>query len=74
MLFRSQCRSCESLCPKSAITVDDTVPMDQFMGREAVLFSMENPTWQANKPDSMYNKIHSNLGEDLEMCMVYSRR
>lgn len=64
-----QCRSCESLCPKGAITVDDTVPMDQFMGREAVLFSMEKPTWQANKPDSMYNKIHSILGEDLEMCM-----
>ena len=39
------------------------------MGREAVLFSMEKPTWQANKPDSMYNKIHSILGEDLEMCM-----
>lgn len=64
-----QCRSCESLCPKGAITVDDTVPMDQFMGREAVLFSMEKPTWQANRPDSMYNKIHSILGEDLEMCM-----
>lgn len=64
-----QCRSCESLCPKGAITVDDTVPMDQFMGREAVLFSMEKPTWQANKPDSMYNKTHSILGEDLEMCM-----
>lgn len=64
-----QCRSCESLCPKGAIAVDDTVPMDQFMGREAVLFSMEKPTWQANKPDSMYNKIHSVLGEDLEMCM-----
>ena len=64
-----QCKSCESLCPMGAITVDDTVPMDQFMGREAVLFSMERPTWQANKPDSMYNKIHSVLGEDLEMCM-----
>lgn len=64
-----QCKSCESLCPKGAITVDDTVPMDQFMGREAVLFSMKRPTWQANKPDSMYNKIHSILGEDLEMCM-----
>ena len=64
-----QCKSCESLCPKGAITVDDTVPMDQFMGREAVLFSMERPTWQANNPDSMYNKIHSVLGEDLEMCM-----
>lgn len=64
-----QCKSCESLCPMGAITVDDTVPMDQFMGREAVLFSMEKPTWQANKPDSMYNKIHSILGEDLEMCM-----
>lgn len=64
-----QCRSCESLCPAHAITVDDTVPMDQFMGREAVLFSMHRPTWQANKPDSMYNKIHSILGDDLEMCM-----
>ena len=64
-----QCRSCECLCPAGAITVDDTVPMDQFMGREAVLFSMEKPTWEANKPDSMYNKIHQVIGPDLEMCM-----
>lgn len=64
-----QCRSCESLCPASAITVDDTVPMRQFMGREAVLISMEKPTWEANKPDSMYNKIHQVIGPDLEMCM-----
>lgn len=64
-----QCRSCESLCPAHAITVSDTVPMDQFMGREAVLYAMEKPRWEANKPDSMYNKVHSIIGEDLEMCM-----
>lgn len=64
-----QCRSCERLCPKRAITVDDTVPMDQFMGREAVLFSMEKPMWEPNRPDSMYNKIHAVIGPDLEMCM-----
>lgn len=64
-----QCRSCECLCPQSAITVSDTVPLRQFMGREAVLYSMEKPTWEANKPDSMYNKIHQVIGPDLEMCM-----
>ena len=64
-----QCRSCERLCPQGAITVSDTVPMRQFMGREAVLYSMEKPTWEANKPDSMYNKIHQVIGPDLEMCM-----
>lgn len=64
-----QCRSCESLCPQGAITVSDTVPMRQFMGREAVLYSMGKPKWKANKPDSMYNKIHQVIGEDLEMCM-----
>lgn len=64
-----QCRSCACLCPAGAITVEDTVPMAQFMGREAVRYAMEKPTWEANRPDSMYRKIHSVIGDDLEMCM-----
>ena len=64
-----QCRSCENLCPKGAITVSDTVPAAQFMGREAVVIAMEKPAWEPNRPDSMYNKIHTVIGEDLEMRM-----
>lgn len=64
-----QCRLCERICPKQAITVSGLVPIRQFMGKEAVCFSMKRPTWTPNKPESMYNKVHSILGEDLEMCM-----
>lgn len=64
-----QCRACESICPKGAITVSNSVPTRQFIGKEAVIYAMKKPTWTPNKPDSMYNKIHTLLGEDLEMCM-----
>ncbi|HIY83943.1 MAG TPA: 4Fe-4S binding protein [Candidatus Rubneribacter avistercoris] len=64
-----QCRLCERICPKQAITVSGLVPIRQFMGKEAVCFPMKRPTWTPNKPESMYNKVHSVLGEDLEMCM-----
>lgn len=64
-----QCRACESICPKGAITVRSDVPTRQFIGQEAVVYAMPKPTWTPNKPDSMYNKIHTLLGEDLEMCM-----
>ena len=64
-----QCRLCERICPEQAITVSGLVPIRQFMGKEAVCFSMKRPTWTPNKPESMYNKVHSILGEDLEMCM-----
>ena len=49
--------------------MSDTVPAAQFMGREAVVIAMEKPAWEPNRPDSMYNKIHTVIGEDLEMCM-----
>lgn len=62
-----QCRSCESLCPQQAISVSDTVPMRQFMGKESVIFSMEQPQWQPNKPDSIFTKMHGVIGEHLEM-------
>lgn len=64
-----QCRLCERICPEQAITVSGCVPIKQFMGKEAVCFAMKRPTWTPNKPSSMYDKLHSTLGEDLEMCM-----
>lgn len=62
-----QCRLCESICPTQAITVSSTVPMEQFMGREAVVFPMERPEWKPNTPTSMYEKIHHVLGDKLPM-------
>lgn len=64
-----RCRACEQICPVGAITVSDTVPLKEFMGKQAVVYRMTPPTWQPNKPDSMYMKIHEVLGSDLEMCM-----
>ena len=64
-----QCRLCERICPEQAITVSGRVPIKQFMGKEAVCFAMKRPTWTPNKPSSMYDKLHSTLGEHLEMCM-----
>lgn len=64
-----QCRLCERICPEQAISVSRRVPIKQFMGKEAVCFAMKRPTWTPNKPSSMYDKLHSTLGEDLEMCM-----
>ena len=62
-----QCRLCESLCHSQAITVESTIPIKQFMGKEGVLYEMEKPKWEPNRPDSMFNKIHSVIGEDLQM-------
>ena len=62
-----QCRLCESLCNTGAITVESTIPIKQFMGKKGVLYEMEKPKWEPNKPDSMFNKIHSVIGEDLQM-------
>ncbi len=64
-----QCRLCESICPEQAIAVSGLVPIGQFMGKEAICCMMERPTWTPNRPTSMYDKLHSVLGEDLEMCM-----
>ena len=64
-----QCRLCERICPEQAISVSRRVPIKQFMGKEAVCFAMKRPAWTPNKPSSMYDKLHSTLGEDLEMCM-----
>lgn len=64
-----QCRLCERICPEQAIEISSLVPIRQFMGKEAVCYAMKRPSWTPNKPASMYNKVHSILGEDLEMCM-----
>lgn len=64
-----QCRLCEGICPQHAITVSGNVPIRQFLGKEAVRYGMKEPEWVPNKPTSMYDKVHSVLGPDLEMCM-----
>ena len=64
-----QCRLCERICPEQVVKVSGRVPIRQFMGKEAVCFSMKRPTWTPNKPSSMYDKVHSVIGDDLEMCM-----
>lgn len=62
-----QCRLCESICPVQAIHVNATVPMEQFMGREAVVFPMQRPEWKPNTPTSMYDKIHEVIGANVNM-------
>lgn len=64
-----QCRLCERICPEEAIAVSGRVPIRQFMGKEAVCFAMKRPSWTPNRPSSMYDKLHTTLGDDLEMCM-----
>lgn len=64
-----QCRSCEQLCPAQAITVHDSVPAAQFMGKDVVFWDMPRPTWTPNKPDSIFTKVHHVIGDDLEMTM-----
>ena len=62
-----QCRLCESLCRPQAITIESTMSIDEFMGKKGVLYEMPRPEWTPNKPDSMFNKIHHVLGDDLPM-------
>ena len=64
-----QCRLCERICPEQAIKVSGLVSIRQFMGKEAVCYAMKRPSWTPNRPASMYDKVHSMIGEDLEMCM-----
>ena len=63
-----QCRLCERICPEEAISINSTVSIEQFMGKKALYFAMKKPSWEPNRPSSMYNKIHSVIGDDLEMC------
>ena len=62
-----QCRLCERICPAQAIHISQTVPTEQFMGKQAVVFPMEKPSWKANTPTSMFEKIHSVIGKDVNM-------
>lgn len=63
-----QCRLCEHICPEEAITISSEVPAGQFMGKKALFFKMKKPSWEPNRPSSMYDKVHSVIGDDLEMC------
>lgn len=64
-----QCRLCESICPEHAIEVSGSVPVAQFMGKQAVCYAMKKPAWEPNRPASAFDKVHAMLGDDLEMCM-----
>jgi Fe-S-cluster-containing hydrogenase component 2/coenzyme F420-reducing hydrogenase delta subunit len=65
-----RCRLCEQMCPRDAITLDPCVPIDQFLGKKAVCYRMEKAQWTPNRPDSMFEKMHTVLGADREMCML----
>lgn len=62
-----QCRLCESLCRSNAISIENTMSIEEFMGKKGVLYEMPRPDWTPNKPDSMFNKIHHVLGDDLPL-------
>ena len=62
-----QCRLCESLCRAHAITIEDTIPIRQFMGQKGVLYEMPRPEWTPNTPESLFNKIHHVIGDDVNM-------
>lgn len=64
-----QCRLCERICPEEAITIGTEVPLDQFLGKKALCYAMKKPSWTPNRPSSLYDKVHSVIGDDLEMCM-----
>ena len=62
-----QCRLCESLCRQQAITIESLMSIDEFMGKKGVLYAMPRPEWTPNKPDSLFNKIHHVIGDDIPM-------
>jgi ferredoxin len=65
-----RCRLCEQICPRDAIVLDSCVPIDQFLGKKAVCYRMEKAQWTPNRPDSLFEKMHTVLGADKEMCML----
>ncbi|MDR1083220.1 MAG: 4Fe-4S binding protein [Coriobacteriales bacterium] len=65
-----RCRLCEQICPQDAITLNTSVPIEQFLGKKSVCYHMKEPQWEANRPDSMFQKMHTVLGKDKEMCML----
>ncbi len=64
-----QCRLCEGICPTGALTVSSRMSVARFVGKKALRYDMKKPDWTPNTPNSMYNKVHTVLGDDLEMCM-----
>jgi Fe-S-cluster-containing hydrogenase component 2 len=62
-----RCRLCEQICPQTAITINTSVPVEQFLDKKAVRYRMKEPRWTPNKPDSMFEKLQGMLGVDKEM-------
>lgn len=59
-----QCRLCENICPEEAISISSTVSTGQFMGKKAQAIQMKRPTWEGNRPDSMFRKVRHIIGAD----------
>ncbi len=64
-----QCRACEQVCPKDALSVHEDVPLSDILTKKEIHLPMEKPSWQANKPESMFTKYHQVIGSDLQMRM-----
>ena len=60
-----QCRCCEQICAKEAITIDSKLSLEEFLGKEEIFIELPHPKWQPNTPDSMYNKFADWLGPDI---------
>lgn len=59
-----QCRLCENICPEEAISISSTVSAGQFIGKKAQAIQMKRPTWEGNRPDSMFRKVRHAIGAD----------
>ena len=60
-----QCRCCEQVCSKNAITVTPKLPLRQFLGKEELFIELPRPEWIANTPESMYDKFADMIGRDI---------
>lgn len=60
-----QCKCCEQICAKDAIKVDSKLSLEKFLGKKEIFIELPHPKWQANTPESMYNKFADWLGPDI---------
>ena len=57
-----QCRLCESICAKGAITVHNEVSLSDFETGRVTRIPMKPPAWTPNKPDSIFKKMDALIG------------
>lgn len=59
-----QCRLCEDICMAGALTVSDTVSLEDFERGRVQRIPMRPPAWTPNKPDSIFTKMNQVIGGD----------